>query len=239
MSIGLYKGHLIQMNTILLLEDDAILSKEINTFLTNLHYQCDCVYDGSFVKSKFKLKSYDLVILDINVPGLNGIEVCKELREKNKLTPILMLTALGEVEDKVSAFNNGADDYLVKPFHFDELLVRIKSLLRRRDVPQVGTNILKIEDLVIDYDAMSVTRDSVVINLSPKEFKLLTILAKAKGRVLSKSQIADELWDYHIETKLNTIEVYINFLRKKIDKEFEIKLIHTKIGYGYYLKGEE
>ncbi len=226
------------MTSILLLEDDQILSKEINTFLTNNKYQCDCVYDGKFVYSQFNLKEYDCVILDINVPGLNGIEVCKQLREYNKQIPILMLTAFGEVKDKVTAFNNGADDYLVKPFHFDELLVRLKSLLRRKEIPQTNENSLKIADLVIEIDEMQVTRNGKEINLSPKEFKLLTILAKSNGRVLSKNQIAEELWDYHIETNHNTIEVYINFLRKKIDKDFETKLIHTKIGYGYYLKEE-
>lgn len=224
---------------ILLLEDDAVLSKEIHTFLTNNNYDCDCVYDGSLVKSQFKLKVYDLVILDINVPGLKGTEVCKELRENDSKIPILMLTAFGEVEDKVLAFNAGADDYLVKPFHFDELLVRLKSLLRRKDVPQSNTNVIKIADLVIDNDELKVTRNNIEINLSPKEFKLLNILANAKGRVLSKGQIADELWDYHIETNQNTIEVYINFLRKKIEKDFGKKLIHTKIGYGYFLKVEE
>lgn len=226
------------MNAILVLEDDQILSQEINTFLTNNKCQCDCVYDGKFVISQFNLKEYDCVILDINVPGLNGIEVCKQLREKNKQIPILMLTAFGEVKDKVMAFNNGADDYLVKPFHFDELWVRLQALLRRKEIPQININLVKIGDLVIEIDEKRVTRNKKEINLSPKEFKLIAILAKSNGRVLSKSQIADELWDYHIETNLNTIEVYINFLRKKIDKDFEIKLIHTKVGYGYYIKEE-
>lgn len=227
------------MYSVLLLEDDHILSKEINTFLTNNNYECDCVYDGKFVKSQFKLKKYDCIILDINVPGMNGIEVSKQLRESNKLVPILMLTAFGELSDKVTAFNSGADDYLVKPFHFEELLLRLKALLRRKEMPQTNTNLLKIADLAIDTDEMSVTRNGKEISLSPKEYKLLTILTKSNGRVLSKNQIALELWDYHIETNHNTIEVYINFLRKKIDKDFEPKLIHTKIGYGYYLKEEK
>ena len=226
------------MSNILLLEDDAVLSKEIKTFLTQLQFECDCIFDGNWVKSQYKLKPYDLAILDINVPGMSGIEVCKELRNIDAQIPILMLTAFGEVEDKVVAFNAGADDYLVKPFHFDEFLVRIKSLLRRKATPQLNTNTIVIDNLVIDNDQMLVTRDSTNISLSPKEFKLLNILAAANGRVLSKSQIADDLWDYHIETNHNTIEVYINFLRKKIDKDFDNKLIHTKVGYGYYLKSE-
>ena len=227
------------MNNILLLEDDPILSQEIKTFLNNNSFQCDCVYDGSFAESQFKLKEYDCLILDVNVPGFNGIQVCDKIREKNKQIPILMLTAFGEVDDKVVAFNNGADDYVVKPFHFDELLVRIKSLLRRKNVPQQTTDIEIIGDLIINYSDVSVTRNNTIINLSPKEFKLLSILSKSKGRVVNKSQIAEELWDYHIETNQNTIEVYINFLRKKIDKDFDGKLIHTKVGFGYFLKSEE
>jgi DNA-binding response OmpR family regulator len=177
--------------------------------------------------------------LDINVPGSNGLNVCSSIREEDKSTPILMLTAFGEIEDKVTAFNKGADDYLVKPFHFEELLVRIKSLLRRKTVPQAAEEIIKIADLLINNSEMKVYRGENEINLSPKEYKLLYLLAKANGRVISKNQIADELWDYHIETSQNTIEVYINFLRKKIDKGFEKNLIHTKVGYGYYLKSED
>jgi len=175
--------------------------------------------------------------LDVNVPGLNGIEVCKQIRNENKNLPILMLTAYGEVENKVTAFNNGADDYLVKPFHFDELFVRLNALLRRKEIPQTNVNQFKLADLTIEFDTMQVTRKGVEISLSPKEYKLLSILANANGRVLSKNYIAEQLWDYHIETNQNTIEVYINFLRKKIDKDNLNKLIHTKVGFGYYLKG--
>lgn len=226
------------MPNIILLEDDPILSQEVKTFLTNNDFVCDCVYDGNFVQSQFALKNYDCLILDINVPGKNGVEVCNQIRENNKQIPILMLTAFGEVKDKVFAFNNGADDYLVKPFHFEELLARINALLRRKDKPQFAENIYEVADLTIDFDTKKVKRNNEEIKLSPKEFQLLAILAKAKGRVLSKNQIANELWDYHIETNQNTIEVYINFLRKKIDKENYHKLIHTKVGYGYYLKDE-
>ncbi len=221
---------------ILLLEDDFTLSAEIKLFLENNAYQCDCVYDGSLLLKQYNLKKYDLLILDINVPGINGLQVCNSIRELDKHIPILMLTAFGEIEDKLTAFNNGADDYLVKPFHFDELLMRSKSLLRRKITPQAADDIISVDDLVINLTELQVSRNNNAINLTPKEFKLLAILAKANGRVLSKSQIAAELWDYHIETNQNTIEVYINFLRKKIDRDSEIKLIHTKVGYGYYLK---
>lgn len=226
------------MYNILILEDDNILSTEIRNFLTKHDFQCNCVYDGSLVLKQFKVTTYDLVLLDINVPGINGLEVCKSLRELNTKVPILMLTAFSEVDDKITAFNNGADDYLVKPFHFDELLIRIKSLLRRKEIPQSKNTEIIIADLVINISEMKVFRSNTEINLSPKEFKLLTLLAQADGKVLSKNKIADELWDYHIETNQNTIEVYINFLRKKIDKNHELKLIHTKVGYGYYLKTE-
>jgi DNA-binding response OmpR family regulator len=226
------------MNSLLLLEDDIILSKEISIFLNRNGYLCNCVYDGGLVLRELKLQNYDLAILDINVPGINGLEVCKQIREQNKNISILMLTAYGEVEDKVTAFNYGADDYLVKPFHFDELLVRIKALLRRKDAPQNSTSNIVIGNLLINSDSMTVLKDGVEVNLSPKEFKLLTILANAQGRVLSKNQIAEKLWDYNIETSHNTIEVYINFLRKKIDTNSTKKLIHTKVGFGYYLKEE-
>jgi DNA-binding response OmpR family regulator len=227
------------MYTVLVLEDDNILSKEIKDFLSNREFICDCIYDGSLVQKQFKLKEYDLVLLDINVPGINGLEVCKQLRELNSKVPILMLTAFSDVDDKVTAFNNGADDYLVKPFHFEELLVRIKSLLRRKEIPQSTDATISIADLTIDATDLKVFRAGIEVNLSPKEFALLNILAKAGGKVVSKNKIADELWDYHIETNQNTIEVYINFLRKKIDKNHNTKLIHTKVGYGYYLKIEE
>ena len=196
------------------------------------------MYNGSFVEKQLLLKAYDIILLDINVPGIDGLEVCKRIRVSDKGIPILMLTAFGEVDDKVNAFNRGADDYLVKPFHFDELLVRMNALLRRRSVPQTAKAFTKIADLNIDIDESVVSRGGKEILLTPKEFKLLRILADANGRVLSKQSIADKLWDYHIETSQNTIEVYINFLRNKIDKGFDTKLIHTKVGFGYYLKEE-
>lgn len=223
---------------IILLEDDYTLSKEVCQFLENNHYTCDCVYDGALFMKQYRLKTYDLAILDINVPNVNGLEVCSRLRQEDKTIPVLMLTAFGEIEDKVLAFDKGTDDYLVKPFHFDELLIRIKSLLRRKERPVQEDDILRIADLTINKTEMQVLRGDKKIELTPKEFKLLNLLAKAGGKVLSKQQIADELWDYHIETNQNTIEVYINFLRKKIDRDFEHKLIQTKIGYGYYLKEE-
>jgi DNA-binding response OmpR family regulator len=220
---------------ILLLEDDFTLSKEIKSFFHSKSRHCDTVFDGFLLLKQYHAEPYDLVILDINVPGLNGLEVCETIRFEDKKIPILMLTAFGEIEDKLLAFKNGADDYLVKPFHLEELLARVNALLRRKEIPQNDLEVLIINDLEIFISEMKVKRANELIKLTPKEFKLLTILAYAKGRVLSKQDIADKLWDYHIETNQNTIEVYINFLRKKIDKEHAVKLIHTKVGYGYYL----
>ena len=224
---------------ILLLEDDFTLSKEISAFFTTKGFECFPYYDGSLLLKKYFPHEYDLIVLDINVPGTNGIDVCKGIREVDKKTPIIMLTAFSEIDDKLSSFDSGADDYLVKPFHFKELYARISSLLRRKDIPQQMEKKITIQDLEILEDDMKVFRSGEEIKLTPKEFKLILILAHAKGKVLSKQFIAEKLWDYHIETNQNTIEVYINFLRKKIDKDHETKLIRTKVGYGYYLSDEE
>lgn len=224
---------------ILLLEDDLTLSREIGTYFTSKSYECTPFYDGLLLLKKYKPYTYDLIILDINVPGKNGIEVCKSIREVDKKTPIIMLTAFSEIEDKLTSFENGADDYLVKPFHFEELHARVASLLRRKEIPQKIQEKISIQDLEILETEMKVLRSGEEIKLTPKEFKLILILATANGNVVSKQYIAEQLWDYHIETNQNTIEVYINFLRKKIDKNHDVKLIHTKIGYGYYLKNEE
>jgi DNA-binding response OmpR family regulator len=224
---------------IVLLEDDFKLSSEVVQFLNSKSFDCTPFYDGDLLLKKYKTFDFELVILDINVPGMNGIDVCKAIRALDEKIPIIMLTAFGEIDDKLAAFDHGADDYLVKPFHFKELYARIISLLRRKETPQKAEKKITILDLEIFENDKKVFRAQQEIRLTPKEFNLLLILAKAKGRAVSKMDIAEKLWDYHIETNQNTIEVYINFLRKKIDKDQEIKLIHTKIGFGYYLKEVE
>lgn len=224
---------------VLVLEDDLILSNEVVTYLKSMHIDCDAVFDGELFFRQINNETYDLYILDINVPKLNGLDVCKKIRETDKNTPILMLTAYREIQDKLDAFTFGADDYLVKPFHFDELYVRLLSLHRRSTTKQEDHQIIKIKDLEIDLDESKVKRNQEVIELTPKEFQLLVILAKAKGRTLSKNAIAEQIWDVHFESNLNTIEVYINFLRKKIDKNYEEKLILTRPGFGYYINVEE
>jgi DNA-binding response OmpR family regulator len=225
------------MLKILLLEDDFKLASEIRLFLGNQGYRCEVVYDGMLFFKQLVHTSYDLYIFDINVPSLSGIEVCKRLRETDSLTPVLMLTAYSSVEDKVDALNHGADDYLVKPFHLDELLARVKALLRRRSNPQNSRDeVYTIADLVINTTEMKVSRAGKEINLTPKEYKLLELLAKWGGRTISKQTMAEKVWDINFETGTNTVEVYISFLRNKIDKGFDVPLIHTRAGYGYYLK---
>lgn len=225
---------------VLMLEDDFRLATEIRQYLKSQSYECEVVYDGMVFFKQWNKDKYQLYILDINVPAINGIDVCRKIRETDTSTPILMLTAYGSVEDKVDALGSGADDYLVKPFHFEELNARIKALLRRSVKPQNSVdNIIETSDLMINLSEMKVERAGKAINLTPKEYKLLELLAKHKGRTVSKQTISEEVWGIDFETGTNTIEVYINFLRNKIDKEFDKKLIHTRPGYGYFLKDTE
>jgi len=224
------------MVKILLLEDDLKLASEIKQYLTIQNYDCDIVHDGlSFLKQP--LEKYNLFILDINVPQMSGLAVCKEVRANNNKTPILMLTAFSEVEDKVEALNSGADDYLVKPFHFDELLARINALLRRsKNQKGRADEIIELKDLTINCSTMTVFRQNQKIELSPKEYKILELLARAEGKPVTKQIILSQVWGINFETGTNTIEVYINFLRNKIDKGYDTKLIHTRAGFGYFLK---
>jgi DNA-binding response OmpR family regulator len=225
------------MQPILLLEDDLKLASEIKRFLVSQGFPCEVVYDGiSFFKEP-RSGQCGMFILDINVPGMNGMEVCKKIRANDKQTPILMLTAYGSVQDKVQAFDHGADDYLVKPFHLDELLARVKALMRRAvQGRNQQDSTLKVADLLINTTEMKVWRAGKPVALTPKEYKLLELLAQAEGRTISKQTIAEQVWDINFETGTNTIEVYISFLRNKIDKGYDFPLIHTRPGYGYFLK---
>ncbi len=225
------------MANILLLEDDAKMASELKLFLNNQGHNCETVSDGLLFFKFEQNAHFELFILDINVPGLNGMQVCKKIRKSGNKAPILILTAYSEVADKVQAFEYGADDYIVKPFHFDELLARIKALLRRISRPIKDASVIyQVADLVINASDLTVARGEKQISLTPKEYKLLELLASAKGKYVSKQVIAEQVWDINFETGTNTIEVYINFLRNKIDKGQEIQLIHTRPGYGYYLK---
>lgn len=221
---------------ILLLEDDLELSNEVVNFLNNKNIFCHSVRDGNLFISALKEKKYQLVILDINVPGINGIEVCKQVRDWDKQIPILFLTAFDDIAEKINAFSSGGDDYMTKPFNFEELYIRINALLRRTMGNGSNVALITIDELTIDPANFTVKRNEQNIELTPKEFQLLLLLAEANGRVLSKTYIASKLWDEHVHTNQNTIEVYVNLLRNKVDKDFGHKLIHTKVGFGYFLK---
>ena len=221
---------------ILLAEDEPKLSQVIQDELTRQGYQADVAYDGLIAEKLFKQHPYSLVLLDINLPYKNGLALCKEFREANKNVPIIMLTALGEINDKVDAFNLGADDYIVKPFHFDELSARIKVFLKRADSTQETGEKILVADMEIDMSNKTVNRGGKNINLTAKEFALLVLLSRNRGKVISKHDILEKVWDLTFDTGTNTIEVYISFLRNKIDKPFDTKLIHTKPGFGYYVR---
>jgi DNA-binding response OmpR family regulator len=222
---------------ILLLEDDPKLANEISQYFISKGFDCNVAFDGTMLLKQRKQNQYDIYILDINVPLLNGLQVCEQIRREDKSTPILMLTAFGDVSDKVEALYLGADDYMVKPFHFDELFARVNALLRRSGRPQTeAEEVIVVEDLAVNSSQMTVTRAGKQIELTPKEFKLLELLAKARGRPVSKQTISEEVWDINFDTGTNTIEVYINFLRNKVDKGHHTKLINTRPGFGYYLK---
>lgn len=222
-------------HSILLVEDEAKLGPIIRDELRRQGYLVDLAIDGKEAEEAFQNKLYSIVLLDVNLPYKSGLELCKEFRAANKTIPIIMLTAIGQIQDKVEAFDLGADDYLVKPFHFEELFVRVKALLKRTDKGQEDEKII-VDDLTIDMKNKSVVRAGMNINLTAKEFTLLTLLARNRERVISKQEILEKVWDLTFDTGTNTIEVYISFLRNKIDKPFEQKLIHTKPGFGYYIK---
>ncbi|MGN6616724.1 MAG: response regulator transcription factor [Ilyomonas sp.] len=221
---------------ILLAEDEPKLSQVIQDELTRLSYQTDVAYDGQVAEKLFKQHPYSLVLLDIQLPYKNGLALCREFREINPKVPIIMLTALGELQDKIDAFNLGADDYIVKPFHFDELFARIKVFLKRADSGSDTGEKVVVGDMEIDMENKTVNRGGKLINLTAKEFALLVLLSRNKGKVISKQEILEKVWDLSFDTGTNTIEVYISFLRNKIDKPFEAKLIHTKPGFGYYVR---
>jgi DNA-binding response OmpR family regulator len=220
---------------ILLAEDEAKLAKAIQEELTRVGYDVDVAENGLQADKMFMENDYSMALLDINLPGKNGMALCNDFRKRSANIPIVMLTAVGEIHDKVAAFNMGADDYLVKPFHFDELFARLKVLFKRTDSADKHEKLV-YADLEIDFKLKSVKRNGITINLTSKEFTLLTLLVRTPERVISKQEILEKVWDLSFDTGTNTIEVYISFLRNKIDKPFNTKLIHTKPGFGYFIK---
>ncbi|MBN8670866.1 MAG: response regulator transcription factor [Flavipsychrobacter sp.] len=225
-------------HTILLVEDEKKIADTLEAGLEEEQFEVSVAYNGLEGKKLYLNNAYDLIILDINLPFMNGYELCKIIREKDKRIPIIMLTALNFMDNKIQGFDVGADDYIVKPFEFRELLARVKALLRRTDVlldaPEEKT--LTIADLEVNLDNKEVKRSGTKIALTAKEFQLLEYLLKNKGRVVSRADIAKDVWDIDFDTQTNVIDVYVNFLRKKLDKDFTPKLIHTQVGMGYILK---
>ena len=221
---------------ILLVEDEKKIADILRKGLAEQGYTVDVAYDGLVGQKVFDAHEFQLVILDLNLPGLNGYELCRHIRSRNEKIPIIMLTALSSTDDKIQGFEAGADDYIIKPFDFKELLVRIKALLKRIYQQVPSGNVLKVSDVVMNLESKEVTRSGKSISLTAKEFQLLEYFVRNKNRVVSRADIALKVWDIDFDTKTNVIDVYVNFLRKKIDRDFEPKLIHTQVGMWYILK---
>lgn len=226
---------------ILLVEDEKKIADTLQIGLNENDYNVSIAYNGMDGKKLFMSNMYDLIILDINIPFINGYELCRIIRKENSYIPIIMLTAMNFTDSKIEGFELGADDYIVKPFEFRELLARIKALLRRSDIKADVTDekVLKIADLEMNLDSKEVKRSGQKIGLTAKEFQLLEYLLKNREKVVSRSDIAKDVWDIDFDTQTNVIDVYVNFLRKKLDKDFTPKLIHTQVGMGYILKVDE
>ena len=211
------------------------MASVIKKGLLEQHFAVDCAFDGEEGLYLAEAESYDAIILDLALPKIDGITICKRLRERKIKTPILILTARSQVEDKVIGLDSGSDDYLVKPFEFSELKARLRALLRRsHNQPEP---IINIDDLEIDPLYHTVKRGDKVISLTPKEFAILEYLARHKNEVLTRTQIMEHAWDYNFETLSNVVDVFIATLRKKIDRGFKKRLIHTIHGVGYKISG--
>lgn len=222
---------------ILVAEDEKHLNDIIVKTLSKNHYTVDGCYDGAEALAYLQMAEYDVVVLDIMMPRLSGLDVLKKLRASGNKTPVLLLTAMDSVQDRVTGLDAGADDYLVKPFAFDELLARIRVLLRRDSGRE--DHCYRIANLTVDCQARTVYRDNVAISLSSKEFSILEYLVCNQGIVLTRDKIEQHIWNYDYEGSSNVIDVYIRYLRKKIDDGFTPKLIHTIRGTGYVLKEVE
>lgn len=221
---------------ILLVEDEPNVASFIKRGLEEHQYTVEVAYDGQVGLKMAGQNPYDLIILDIILPFMNGLELCKKIRQiYNSSIPILMLTALSTKENIVEGLDSGADDYLTKPFDFKELLARVRALGRRMS-ENYKSEVLKIADLILDTAKKTVTRNKNPIQLTSKEFLLLELMLRNKGRVLSRIDIMEEIWDTNQDFRSNVVDVFVNLLRNKVDKNYTPKLIHTVIGMGYVLK---
>ncbi|QKJ29640.1 response regulator transcription factor [Mucilaginibacter mali] len=221
---------------ILVVEDEPQLVSIIQRDLAAEGHQVSVAMDGVTGLKMGMDMDFQLIILDIMLPGINGVEICRQLRQANKSTPILMLTALGTTENVVTGLDSGADDYMVKPFSLDELNARVRTLGRRGSGQAAPANILQVADMVINLDERSVKRGGKAIELTATEYRLVEFLARNKNRMLSRIEILEQVWNIDFNMGTNVVDVYINYLRKKIDKDQNVKLIHTAVGMGYILK---
>jgi DNA-binding response OmpR family regulator len=226
---------------LLLVEDEPDVASFVKRTLEEDDYEVTVAMDGTIAWEYISSFSYDLFIFDVMLPGINGLELCKRCRQKGLTTPILMLTALGTTDNVVIGLDSGADDYLTKPFKLAELLARLRSLVRRQQPANNATvakakNLLLFADVVLNTDEKSVTRNGVQVDLTATEFRLLEYMIKNAKKVLSRMEILEHVWGYDFNMNTKVVDVYINYLRKKLDKDSTVKLIHTVVGMGYILK---
>ncbi len=221
---------------VLLIEDEPSVAGLINKGLTENGYRITVALDGHMGADMAMEKDFDVIILDIMLPGISGMQVCRQLRDNNVTTPILFLTALGTTENIVAGLNAGGDDYLVKPFKFAELEARLRSLGRRRHLPVSQNDIQHLGDLTVDFDAKIVTQQGSPVSLTSTEFRLLEYFIRNRNKVLSRIDILEHVWGIDFNLGTNLVDVYVNYLRKKIDRNSDQKLIHTVIGMGYMMK---
>ncbi|GAA4445922.1 response regulator transcription factor [Ravibacter arvi] len=229
------------MKHVLLVEDDRRIAQNISKGLRGEGLSVEVAFDGITGKQWALEKTFDLVLLDLNLPGLKGYDVCRQIRLYKPLLPVIMLTAYGEIEDKVEGLGLGADDYIVKPFDFRELIARIQSVLRRSDsLPGQRPHAdLQAGDLYLNTSTKQVRRGEQEIELTAREFSLLEYLMRHRGEVVSKMDLAENVWHLNFDPGTNVVEVYINYLRRKVDRDFERKMIHTRPGLGYILQVDD
>ncbi len=219
---------------LLVVEDQADLNEIITRKLKSEHYSVDSCLDGNDALDYLACADYDGIILDVMLPGITGLGILRKLRNEGNTTPVLLLTALGSVDDRVAGLDEGADDYLVKPFDFDELLARIRAMIRRGS--KQSNHVLECRGLVMDTSARTVTRDGVEIDLTAKEFNILEYLMRNQGKVLSRDKLSNHVWNFDYDGGSNVIDVYMHHIRKKVDGDQEDKMIKTVKGVGYVLK---
>jgi DNA-binding response OmpR family regulator len=223
---------------LLVVEDEQRLATILMQQFETEGFEVEVAHDGYVAREKVLNRFFDLIILDINIPLINGYDLCREIRNFNKEIPIIMLTALGTPDNKVAGFDAGADDYVLKPFDFRELLARVNVFLRRTDKHRTS-EVMELAGLEMDLGAMTVQRAGKRIDLTAKEFALLKVLLQQKGKVLTREFIIAEVWGIDFDPGTNILDVYINYLRNKIDREYKPKLVHTKFGFGFYCNDKE